>query len=171
MRCVRGICARSAVRFTCFRLRGLTHDCAFCKSALPRSVWIFIGTLAIFALLATVTSEAYGTGAISISFTKVLGMTLCLCLAALAMDLVAVLRDPVAWPFRFLRVGRLHDRHVADDGTDRGRGAREPSNKARSRPRMQRSPSGRPCRSSRSWGPRIGRGCGISPALWARNWR
>ena len=53
-----------------------------------RSVPIFIGILALFALLVTVMSEAYGTGAISVSFTKVLGMTLCLCLAALAMDLV-----------------------------------------------------------------------------------
>ena len=53
-----------------------------------RSVPIFIGTLFLFALGVTVMSEAYGTGAISVSFTKVLGMTLCLCLAALAMDLV-----------------------------------------------------------------------------------
>jgi len=58
------------------------------RAGLPRSVWVFIGTLAILTLLATVMSEAYGTGAISVSFTKVLGMTLCLCLAALAMDLV-----------------------------------------------------------------------------------
>lgn len=53
-----------------------------------RSVPIFIGLLVLFALGVTVMSEAYGTGAISVSFTKVLGMTLCLCLAALAMDLV-----------------------------------------------------------------------------------
>ncbi|GAB5445737.1 urea ABC transporter permease subunit UrtC [Gymnodinialimonas sp.] len=53
-----------------------------------RSVPIFIGALALFALGVTVLSEAYGTGAMSISFTKTLGMTLCLCLAALAMDLV-----------------------------------------------------------------------------------
>ncbi|MEM9317522.1 MAG: urea ABC transporter permease subunit UrtC [Pseudomonadota bacterium] len=53
-----------------------------------RSVPIFIVTLAILTILVTIASEAYGTGAISISFTKVLGMTLCLCLAALAMDLV-----------------------------------------------------------------------------------
>ncbi len=53
-----------------------------------RSVPIFIAILAAFALGVTVMSEAYGTGAISVSFTKVLGMTLCLCLAALAMDLV-----------------------------------------------------------------------------------
>ncbi|OAN77971.1 urea ABC transporter permease subunit UrtC [Jannaschia sp. EhC01] len=53
-----------------------------------KSVPIFIATLALFALGVTVLSEAYGTGAMSISFTKTLGMTLCLCLAALAMDLV-----------------------------------------------------------------------------------
>lgn len=53
-----------------------------------RSVPVFIGLLVLFALIVTVMSEAYGTGAISVSFTKVLGMTLCLCLAALAMDLV-----------------------------------------------------------------------------------
>ena len=53
-----------------------------------RSVPYFIVTLVIFAVGVTVLSEAYGTGAISVSFTKVLGMTLCLCLAALAMDLV-----------------------------------------------------------------------------------
>lgn len=53
-----------------------------------RSVPIFIGILTVFALAVTVLSEAYGTGTLSVSFTKVLGMTLCLCLAALAMDLV-----------------------------------------------------------------------------------
>ena len=53
-----------------------------------RSVPVFIGVLTLLALAVTVLSEAYGTGAISVSFTKVLGMTLCLCLAALAMDLV-----------------------------------------------------------------------------------
>ncbi|MGP1357456.1 urea ABC transporter permease subunit UrtC [Roseicyclus sp.] len=53
-----------------------------------RSVPIFIAVLTLLVLGVTVMSEAYGTGAISVSFTKVLGMTLCLCLAALAMDLV-----------------------------------------------------------------------------------
>jgi len=53
-----------------------------------KSVLIFIAALALVTLGATVMSEAYGTGAISVSFTKVIGMTLCLCLAALAMDLV-----------------------------------------------------------------------------------
>jgi urea transport system permease protein len=53
-----------------------------------RSVPIFIGVLTLLAIVVTVLSEGYGTGALSVSFTKVLGMTLCLCLAALAMDLV-----------------------------------------------------------------------------------
>ncbi|MEM6390218.1 MAG: urea ABC transporter permease subunit UrtC [Pseudomonadota bacterium] len=53
-----------------------------------KSVPIFILGLTLFALAVTVMSPAYGNGALSVSFTKVLGMTLCLCLAALAMDLV-----------------------------------------------------------------------------------
>ncbi len=53
-----------------------------------RSVPIFIAALTLLALVVTILSEGYGTGALSVSFTKVLGMTLCLCLAALAMDLV-----------------------------------------------------------------------------------
>jgi len=53
-----------------------------------RSVPIFIAVLTLLAIAVTALSEGYGTGALSVSFTKVLGMTLCLCLAALAMDLV-----------------------------------------------------------------------------------
>lgn len=53
-----------------------------------RSVPIFLGILALFTIAVTVMSQAYGTGALSVSFVKVLGMTLCLALAALAMDLV-----------------------------------------------------------------------------------
>lgn len=53
-----------------------------------RSVPIFLGILALFTVAVTVMSQAYGTGALSVSFIKVLGMTLCLALAALAMDLV-----------------------------------------------------------------------------------
>ena len=52
------------------------------------SIPIFLVLLFLFTLGATVLSEAYGSGAISTSFTKVLGMTLCLCLVALAMDMV-----------------------------------------------------------------------------------
>ncbi|WP_417254259.1 urea ABC transporter permease subunit UrtC [Celeribacter sp.] len=54
------------------------------KPSLP----VFIAVLVIFTLVVTFLSEAYGTGAISISFVKTLGKTLCLALVAIAMDLV-----------------------------------------------------------------------------------
>jgi urea transport system permease protein len=52
------------------------------------SVLVFIGLLSLFTVLITIMSEGLGLGLISTSFVKVLGMTLCLCLAAVAMDLV-----------------------------------------------------------------------------------
>jgi urea transport system permease protein len=52
------------------------------------SVLIFLACLALFTLAVTLLSEATGTGLISTSFVKTLGKTLCLCLVALAMDLV-----------------------------------------------------------------------------------
>lgn len=52
------------------------------------SVLIFIGLLALFTIGATVLSEGFGIGLISTSFIKTLGKTLCLCLIALAMDIV-----------------------------------------------------------------------------------
>jgi urea transport system permease protein len=52
------------------------------------SVLIFIAILALFTILITVASNAYGFGFVSTSFIKTLGKTLCLCLAALAMDLI-----------------------------------------------------------------------------------
>lgn len=52
------------------------------------SVLTFIAVLAIFTILITVASNAYGFGFVSTSFIKTLGKTLCLCLAALAMDLI-----------------------------------------------------------------------------------
>lgn len=52
------------------------------------SVLIFIGLLAVFTLSVTLMSEAFGAGFISTSFVKTLGKTLCLCLVALAMDLI-----------------------------------------------------------------------------------
>ncbi len=51
-------------------------------------VLIFLACLGVFTLAATLMSEAMGTGALSTSFTKILGQTLCLCLVAIAMDLV-----------------------------------------------------------------------------------
>jgi urea transport system permease protein len=52
------------------------------------SALIFIACLAVFSLAITLMSEAYGPGLISTSFVKTLGKTLCLCLVALAMDLI-----------------------------------------------------------------------------------
>ena len=52
------------------------------------SVLIFILCLAAFTLGVTLMSEALGNGVVSTSMVKTLGKTLCLCLVALAMDLV-----------------------------------------------------------------------------------
>ena len=52
------------------------------------SVLIFLLILSLFTLGVTVLSEAYGVAFLSTSFIKTLGKTLCLCLAALAMDLI-----------------------------------------------------------------------------------
>ncbi|MEQ9260296.1 MAG: urea ABC transporter permease subunit UrtC [Roseovarius sp.] len=52
------------------------------------TVLIFLALLGLFTLGVTVLSEAFGVGVISTSFVKTLGKTLCLCLVALAMDLV-----------------------------------------------------------------------------------
>ena len=52
------------------------------------SVLIFLALLALFTLVVTVLSEGFGVGVISTSFVKTLGKTLCLCLVAVAMDLV-----------------------------------------------------------------------------------
>jgi urea transport system permease protein len=52
------------------------------------SVMIFIALLAIFTIGVTVLSDAFGVGVLSTSFVKTLGKTLCLCLIAIAMDLV-----------------------------------------------------------------------------------
>lgn len=49
---------------------------------------LFIAALAVFTLIVTVASDAVGFGLISTSFVKTLGKTLCLCLVAIAMDLV-----------------------------------------------------------------------------------
>lgn len=47
-----------------------------------------LAAVASVALGVTAMSEAVGTGAVSTSMVKTIGMTLCLCLAAVAMDLV-----------------------------------------------------------------------------------
>ena len=53
----------------------------------PSVLW-FLLALALFTLAITLMSEAYGSALVSTSFVKTLGKTLCLCLVALAMDLV-----------------------------------------------------------------------------------
>ncbi|WP_116132339.1 urea ABC transporter permease subunit UrtC [Tropicimonas sp. IMCC34043] len=52
------------------------------------SVLYFLAALALFTLAVTFMSESAGSGVLSTSFVKTLGKTLCLCLVALAMDLV-----------------------------------------------------------------------------------
>ncbi len=52
------------------------------------SVLIFLACLAVFTIGVTILAEGFGIGVISTSFVKTLGKTLCLCLVALAMDLV-----------------------------------------------------------------------------------
>ncbi len=52
------------------------------------SVLVFLAILALFTLVVTVFAEGFGVGLISTSFVKTLGKTLCLCLIAVAMDLI-----------------------------------------------------------------------------------
>ena len=52
------------------------------------SVLVFLACLGLFTIAVTVLSEGLGLDVISTSFVKTLGKTLCLCLVALAMDLV-----------------------------------------------------------------------------------
>jgi urea transport system permease protein len=52
------------------------------------SVLGFLLALALFTLGVTVMSEAFGASIVSTSFLKTLGKTLCLCLVAVAMDVV-----------------------------------------------------------------------------------
>ncbi len=53
----------------------------------PSVLW-FLLILGLIVLTVTVLSPVFGSGAMSTSFVKTLGKTLCLCLAALAMDIV-----------------------------------------------------------------------------------
>ena len=52
------------------------------------SILIFLALLALFTLGVTILSEGFGVGMMSTSFVKTLGKTLCLCLVAVAMDLI-----------------------------------------------------------------------------------
>lgn len=53
----------------------------------PSVLWFLLG-LAVFTIVVTLMSEAMGTSFVSTSFLKTLGKTLCLCLIAIAMDVV-----------------------------------------------------------------------------------
>ncbi|UYV36597.1 urea ABC transporter permease subunit UrtC [Rhodobacteraceae bacterium D3-12] len=52
------------------------------------SILVFLALLAVFTIVVTALSEGAGAGFISTSFIKTLGKTLCLCLVAVAMDLI-----------------------------------------------------------------------------------
>lgn len=52
------------------------------------SIMVFLAMLALFTIGVTILGEGYGLGVISTSFVKTLGKTLCLCMIAIAMDLV-----------------------------------------------------------------------------------
>ena len=53
----------------------------------PSVLW-FLLLLAVFTICISVLSEAAGSSVVSTSFLKTLGKTLCLCLVAVAMDVV-----------------------------------------------------------------------------------
>ncbi|MBY6151886.1 urea ABC transporter permease subunit UrtC [Vannielia litorea] len=52
------------------------------------SILVFLACLGLFTVTVTIASEGFGLGLISTSFVKTLGKTLCLCLVAVAMDLI-----------------------------------------------------------------------------------
>ena len=52
------------------------------------TVLIFLGLLSVFTILVVVLAEGFGIGVVSTSFVKTLGKTMCLCIVAIAMDLV-----------------------------------------------------------------------------------
>ena len=52
------------------------------------SLMVFLGILSLVCIVVTILGEGFGLGLISTSFVKTLGKTLCLCMIAIAMDLV-----------------------------------------------------------------------------------
>ena len=61
----------------------------FLKNLNNRSSFFWVTSLIVFFTLCIILlSEAYGINFVSTSFIKILGKTLCLCIVALAMDLV-----------------------------------------------------------------------------------
>jgi len=55
---------------------------------IPPSALIFLSGLALFTIIGSALSQGMGDGVISTSLIKIIDKTLCLCLAAIAMDLV-----------------------------------------------------------------------------------
>ena len=53
----------------------------------PSVLWFLLG-LSVFTIVVTISSESAGSSVISTSLLKTLGKTLCLCLVAIAMDVV-----------------------------------------------------------------------------------
>ena len=53
----------------------------------PSVLWFLLG-LSVFTIVVTIFSESAGSSVISTSSLKTLGKTLCLCLVAIAMDVV-----------------------------------------------------------------------------------
>ncbi|WP_306006751.1 urea ABC transporter permease subunit UrtC [Aquicoccus porphyridii] len=64
----------------------ITHRKGFLAEN-PSVSW-FLGCLGLFTLGVTVLSQGFGPALLSTSMVKILGMTLCLCLIAVAMDVV-----------------------------------------------------------------------------------
>lgn len=61
------------------------------------SVLFFLAILTLFSLLVTTLTESDGIGFISTSFIKTPDKTLCLCLVALALDLIGAMRASCRW--------------------------------------------------------------------------
>ena len=81
----------------------------------PSVLWFLLG-LSLFTVFVTIFSEAVGsTGDFNIVSSRPLGKTLCLCLVAIAMDVVwgyCGIFEP--WTFCLLWHRWLRHRHVAD---------------------------------------------------------
>jgi urea transport system permease protein len=115
----------------------------------------FLLALALFTLGVTVLSEATGIGLVSTSFVKTLGKTLCLCLVAIAMDVV--------WGYcgilslghmAFFALGGYAIGHVAHVRPDRDHRDRQPDGRA--------DPADRPGDRGRHRHPDLRRG-GVEP--------
>jgi urea transport system permease protein len=66
------------------------------------SVLVILALLALVTIFFTVRSEGLGVGPISTSFVKNLSRTLCLCLIAVAMDLIWGYADCLTFQLAFV---------------------------------------------------------------------